>query len=125
VFCTATTTSKLTDIDAGRDEGGGRSIAVPESGANSDDRRQGAEGLGLGLGSTRVHRRREGRGRSTRAGSDDRRSDVQESRTSRRSAAAESPGNRLGVAVMVRVVCVLSGVGEWPSGLGWGEARRG
>jgi hypothetical protein len=70
-------------------------------------RRRGAEGLG----STGVHRRREGRGRSTRAGSDDRRSDVEESRTrgpTSRSAAAESPGNRLRVAVRV-VSCVADG----------------
>jgi hypothetical protein len=101
---------------------------VPESGAGSDGRRRGAEGLGLGLGSTREHRRREGRGRSTRACSDGRRSDVEESRTSRRSAAAESPGNRLGAgsrgrAVAVRVVCVSvrwgSGrVGYWAGDLG-------
>jgi hypothetical protein len=47
-----------------RDKGGGRSTVVPESGAGSDGRHRGAEGLGLG--STGVHRRREGRGRSTR-----------------------------------------------------------
>jgi hypothetical protein len=63
-----------------RDKGGGRSTAVPESGAGSDGRRRGAEGLGLG--STGVHRRREGRGRSTRG----------QSRT------RGAPPNRLGIA---------------------------
>jgi hypothetical protein len=54
VFCIATTTSKRTDIDGGRDEeeDGVPLYQSPEPVATV--RRRGAEGLGLGLGSTGV-----------------------------------------------------------------------